>query len=176
MERGLELGPDAEDRHRRDAAIAAVLGRFGHRGPGAVPSSSASSSASRGSPHPSQSGSSASRSSSSDRSRSDRMGRVSKNEAVADEPSPAPTLVDPPGRDPGPDLATVLDNPDATVGEVEQAAAGPPCSQRWPPDSWVELALESELRRGGDLPPSVSAPPVPATLPAPAIGPCGERI
>lgn len=102
MERGMELDPDIEDRHRRDVAIAAVLGRFG---------SSVCSSVSHESSHPPQSGSSASRSSSSDSSRSDWMGRLNKNEAEADEPSPAPTLVDLLGRDPGPDLATVLENP-----------------------------------------------------------------
>lgn len=161
MERGMELDPDIEDRHRRDVAIAAVLGRFG---------SSVCSSVSHESSHPPQSGSSASRSSSSDSSRSDWMGRLNKNEAEADEPSPAPTLVDLLGRDPGPDLATVLENPDATVGEVEQAAADNPGSQPWPPDSWVERALESELLRGGDPPDSVSARLYPRPSQRPLLG------
>lgn len=143
----LSVDDETFRRRRRDAAVAAVLGRGGHRGPGAEGSSTSSSGESSGA--------------GSARSRSERgVEAASSSEA---------TQVD--AED---DLGLGL-GPNPTIGEVERAsraiAAEEPAVSRaseFVNSQWLEERLESELQRQGAM--------VSPTLLAPAVGPAGEEV
>lgn len=134
----LSVDEETIRRHRRDATVAAILGRGGHRGPGSEVSSSSSSG-----------GSAASGSS---RSRSARGVEAAGSEA---------TLVD------EDDFGLGL-GPNPTIGEVELASevvadAAPSAGRasEFVNSQWLEERLESELKRQGALvPPTLIAPAV----------------